>query len=326
MLADSLHYLQCIICNSSHLILESPKSEEGKGVSITCRGCEKKYRVVNSIPRFVEDEQYAQSFGFEWNIHKITQYDSYHGKNLSEQRFCKETEWERDLSGQVIIEAGCGSGRFTEWALKTGAHVLSFDLSNAVEANMKSNGKHPNLFILQADIFKLPFKEQIADKLFCFGVLQHTPDPQMALYSLIPLVKRNGGEIVFDIYNKRFHTKYLIRPFTKSLSPEVLYKLCRHWIDFMWPIASALRKISPKYGPKINWQLMIADYSREGIPHEKLKEWSYLDTFDMLSPKYDIPASLKEVKGWLTQLRKKEKIKDFTVKYGYNGIQGKIYK
>jgi SAM-dependent methyltransferase len=300
--------------------------EKEKEIYLECKNCKKRYMIVNSIPRFVENEKYAASFGFEWNIHKMTQYDSYYGKNLSERRFFEETEWDRNLLGEIIIEVGCGSGRFTEWALKTGATVLSFDLSNAVEANMENNGSHHNLFLFQADLFKLPIKKGVADKLFCFGMLQHTPDPKKALYTLIPFVKERCGEIVFDIYNKRFHTKYLIRPITKRLPPRVLYKLCKTWINLMWPVASALRKISPKHGPKINWQLMIADYSREGIPHDMLKEWSYLDTFDMLSPRFDIPASLEEVESWLIQQKKEGRIKDFTVKYGYNGIQGKIYR
>jgi hypothetical protein len=29
-----------------------------------------------------------------------------------------------------------------------------------------------------------------------------------------------------------------------------------------------------------------------------LKEWSYLDTFDMLAPRYDRPATLKTFRRW----------------------------
>jgi len=284
------------------------------------------YEIIHSIPRFVNTESYTHSFGKQWQIHPLTQYDIRSRVKLSEERFFKETGWDRDLSQQIIIEAGCGSGRFTEWVLSTGATVLSFDLSKSVEVNQRNNGHHPNLFIVQGDIFNIPFKNGIADKLFCFGVLQHTPSPKKALYSLIPFVKENGGEIVFDIYRRKFHTKYLLRPFSKRLPPNLLYKLCKYWIDLMWPLASFLRKEFPKYGSKINWNLMIADHSHEGIPEDQLKEWSYLDTFDMLSPLYDIPATFKEVETWLMELKQLGKIKDFHLKYGYNGIQGKIFR
>ena len=315
--------MRCIHCDADNsLVVQGPTIAN----MIQCQNCKTSYNVINSIPRFVSGESYCRSFSVEWTIHKVTQYDRYYGRKLSEERFFKETGWDRNLSEQIIIEAGCGSGRFTEWALSTGATVLSFDLSQAVEVNKENNGNHPNLFIVQADISNIPFRKGMADKLFCFGILQHTPSPKKALYSLIPFIKDKGGEIVFDIYRKTFHTKYLVRPFTKWIAPHVLYRLCKSWIDLMWPMASFLRRMSPQYGPKVNWQLMIADHSREGIPKDKLKEWSYLDTFDMLSPQYDIPATLKEVEGWMNHLRREDKIKSFTVKYGYNGIQGKIYK
>lgn len=320
---NALNYLRCIHCQGDHSL---SLTGNGDVKRLQCPNCKVFYQIIDSIPRFVDGEGYSKSFGIEWNIHKFTQYDKYYGRKLSEERFFKETQWQKNLSKQIIIEAGCGSGRFTEWALTTGATVLSFDLSNAVEVNKENNGNHPNLIIVQGDIFNIPFKKGIADKLFCFGVLQHTPNPKKALYSLIPFVKENGGEIVFDIYVRKFHTKYLIRPFTKRISPKILYMLCKNWIDLMWPIASLLRRISPKYGPRVNWQLMIADHSREGVPEDKLKEWSYLDTFDMLSPRYDIPATLGEVEGWLSALKREEKIKSFDLIYGYNGIQGKIYK
>ncbi len=318
-----LNYLRCIHCSGEEtLIIEGDQ----KSHIIRCRDCKASYPIINNIPRFVESEVYSKSFVFQWNTHSTTQFDQSSGLKLSEERFFKETGWNRDLSQQILIEAGCGSGRFTEWALSTGALVLSFDLSNAVEVNMRQNGSHPNLLLVQADLFNIPFKKEVADKLFCFGVLQHTPSPKKALYSLIPFVKKNGGEIVFDIYRKKIHMKYLIRPFAKRIPPQFLYRLCKNWIDMMWPIATMLRKLSPRYGPKINWNLMIADHSREGVPEEKLKEWSYLDTFDMLSPQFDKVATLNEVGRWLLELKKDGRIKDYTVQYGYNGIQGKIYR
>ena len=317
-----LNYLRCIRCDAEDSLGIQDDTETG----IFCKNCKASYRVIHSIPRLMHDEGYTHSFAVEWSRHQFTQYDHYYGKKLSEERFFNETGWDKDLSQQIIIEAGCGSGRFTEWALSTGAVVLSFDLSNAVEVNHRNNGDHPNLFLVQADLFNIPFKKGMADKLFCFGVLQHTPSPKNALYSLIPYVKENGGTIVFDIYLKKFHTKYFIRPFLKTVPPEILYKLCKNWVNSMWPLASILRKISPQYGPRLNWQLMIADHSREGVPKEKLREWSYLDTFDMLSPRYDRPATLREVEGWLEKLRRENEIKKFSLKYGYNGINGKIYR
>ena len=44
-------------------------------------------------------------------------------KFASRDRWEKLTGWRGDLSGQKILEAGCGAGRFTEIALDTGAEA-----------------------------------------------------------------------------------------------------------------------------------------------------------------------------------------------------------
>ena len=44
------------------------------------------YRIVNFIPRFVPLENYAQSFGFQWDLHRRTQYDDELGIDESRSR------------------------------------------------------------------------------------------------------------------------------------------------------------------------------------------------------------------------------------------------
>src|SRR6187397_1731582 len=49
--------------------------------------------------------------------------------------------------GRVVLEAGCGAGRFTELLLAGGARVVAFDLSRAVEANRENCGHWPEHFV-----------------------------------------------------------------------------------------------------------------------------------------------------------------------------------
>ncbi|MBU4036925.1 MAG: 2-polyprenyl-3-methyl-5-hydroxy-6-metoxy-1,4-benzoquinol methylase, partial [Proteobacteria bacterium] len=96
-----------------------------------------------------------------------------------------------------------------------------------------------------------------------------------------------------------FNTKHYIRPFTRKVNPEKLYTAVVKYIDFMWPLASLIRKIPKGHG--INWQLLIADYSSLGLSGKILKEWAYLDTFDMLAPKYDMHVREKTFKSWVKE-------------------------
>lgn len=230
MITENLQYLACPHCDGD-LEISSISQREGdiiKSGNLSCVICRKTCEIVNYIPRFVPTRNYASSFGLEWLKHSRTQYDSYSGIRDSETRFFDETRWSRDLRGQVILEVGSGSGRFTEQAASTGAFVISMDYSRAVEANHASNGTKPNVMIVQGDIYSMPFKKSLFDKLFCFGVLQHTPDVRKAFMSLPPFLKP-GGELVVDVYKKPLvpflSTKYYARQITKRMDPDRLYKL-----------------------------------------------------------------------------------------------------
>jgi ubiquinone/menaquinone biosynthesis C-methylase UbiE/uncharacterized protein YbaR (Trm112 family) len=301
----NLAHLNLLVCPDCHRDLCCTQSAQGTGQilidgTLACSGCAREFPVVGGVPRFVPRENYASGFGLEWTRHARTQYDSYCGLPLSQQRFFGQTQWPPDLRGETILEVGSGSGRFTEQAANTGATVVSLDYSYAVDANHASNGGRANVLIVQADVFAMPFRAASFDKVFCFGMLQHTPNPAKA-FATLPRVLRAGGSLCADIYKATLfraflHTKYYVRPFTRRMNPDRLYSAVCAWVNFMWPIASVIRRLPKGYA--INWRFMVADYSFLGLKGQLLKEWSYLDTFDMLAPRYDRPARIRTVRRW----------------------------
>jgi SAM-dependent methyltransferase len=305
-------------------VIENGKIKEGTLLETTSG---KKYPITNFIPRFVPLENYSDSFGLQWNIHNRTQYDETSQHDLSRTRFYEQTRWAKYLKNELILEAGSGSGRFSKYPVESGAMVISFDYSNAVEANYRSNGQMQNLLIVQASIYDMPFKKGSFDRVFCIGVLQHTPDPEASFYKLIEMIKPRGF-ICTDIYLKNFAKvfstpKYFVRLFTKGKPPEKLYRNIVRYVDFMWPLARLISKI-PKIGKMINWRLLVADYSQDlpNADEQTIKQWAYLDTMDMLSPAYDIPATKNAYYKW----HKKAHLEEIDVHYGYNGIEARARK
>ena len=174
---------------------------------------------------------------------------------------------------------------------------------------------------MQANIYEMPFERGFFDKVFCFGVLQHTPDPQASFKALVEMM-RPGAKLATDIYLKTFvryylNTRYWVRPFTRNMDSQKLYKLCERWINLMWPLARIFRHI-PKIGDAINWRLLVADPYPEmpDADDATLKEWALLDTFDMLSPTYDIPASPKTFQRWHEEMG----LEGIDVRLGPNGV------
>jgi len=302
-----LEHLKLMVCPDCHGRLDCEQQSapaENAGLlmdgMLTCSECAREYPVICGIPRFVPRENYASGFGLEWTKHARTQYDSYSGIPASEQRFFGQTHWPRDLRGELVLEVGGGSGRFTEQAANTGATVVSLDYSYAVDANYASNGSRRNVLVIQADVFAMPFRPGTFDRLFCFGMLQHTPSPSRAFLAL-PRVLKSGGVLCADIYKVALirtilQTKYWVRPFTRNMNPDRLYARVKSWVNFMWPLASVIRRLPKGYA--VNWRLLVADYSFLGLTGDMLKEWAYLDTFDMLAPRYDRPATLGTFRQW----------------------------
>lgn len=155
--------------------------------------CGHSYPIIRGIPRFVSMRNYCDNFGNQWNIFPKTQLDSFTGFNHSETRLarCLRGNLAR-LKGKKVLEAGSGTGRFTEILLKYGAIVHSFDYSNAVEVNATNNGHHENLVLVQADIRKMPFSKASYDYVICLGVLQHTPNVEESIKCLWEMVRPGG--------------------------------------------------------------------------------------------------------------------------------------
>ena len=294
------------------------------------RATGKEFQIINSIPRFLDSaSNYSDNFGLQWNKFKKTQFDSHTGLPLTSDRFWQNTKWTKDeLKGKIILEAGCGAGRFTEILLSTGATVVSFDLSNAVEANFENNNSKGDLLIFQGDIYKIPFPNNYFDFVFCYGVLQHTPDPDESYKQIFGKLKP-CGKISIDYYLRFLHPtpwstpKYFWRPIAKKMSPQKLLSLIKFYIPLWLPVDTMLRKI-PRFGNRIVAILRIPcwNYLGIGLSYSQRKQWAILDTFDALAPAYDFPKTLEEVKKMIGNDNNASE----EVFYGSNGVVANVTK
>lgn len=323
MKASDLSHFRCPACAVGELNIGSPAVAVATGdlreATLHCGACGAGYATRDGIPRFVSSENYAASFGYQWNKHQQTQLDSCSGMSLSSDRLFSVSGWPERMEGSRILEAGSGAGRFTEVLLKTGAEVYSFDYSSAVDANRQNNGTHQNLHLFQGDIFKIPLAPASFDKVICLGVLQHTPDPELAFQSLARFV-RPGGELVVDVYRNNLasllHWKYVLRPLTRRMDQQRLYQVIERVVPPLIPVSSFLRDRFGRAGMRL---IPILQFAHWGLPPELNSKWAILDTFDMYSPAHDHPQSLKTVRAWYSRAG----FAQTTVKPGPNGIVAK---
>jgi 2-polyprenyl-3-methyl-5-hydroxy-6-metoxy-1,4-benzoquinol methylase len=287
--------IECLECKSKLAPLDG---------QYRCEQCGIGYPVFNDVLRFVSAENYAGSFGFQWNRFEKTQIDSSIKTNRSESRFLDETLWDSNvLNGKYVLDAGCGAGRFSEIALKFGANLIAVDFSSAVDTAFK-NLKSDSKLVIQADLSHLPIKSNSFDYIYCIGVLQHTKDPESIVRELIRCLKPNG-ELTLTFYeNSSWHvmlySKYLIRPLTKRIPSHLLLKFLIKTSVIWFPVTSWLFKLPQPISRVFRFVIPIANYVEYeyGSREDALSE-AILDTFDMLSPAYDRPIKKSTILKWI---------------------------
>lgn len=295
------------------------------------RVSKQEYPIVNSILRLVDpSENYTKSFGYQWNKYKYSQLDSHSKLNLSYERFYTNTKWTpEELYNKRVLEVGSGAGRFTEILLKTGAHVVSFDYSTAVEANHQTHGHHKNLFLFQGDLYKIPFPDNYFDYVFCYGVLQHTPDPGLAFNCIFDKLKK-FGKISIDYYLNPEHPtvwttpKYFWRPLTTKIKPQILLAIIKIYIFFWLPFDTLLKKLPFGLGYRILARIPLPcyNYLSSGLTYKQRLEWAILDTFDALSANYDYPKTKREFEIMVSSVINSE----CEIFFGSNGLVANIIK
>jgi SAM-dependent methyltransferase len=306
MTPDVLPLLVCPVCQAP-LTLAADVKQGGRvdSGSLDCASCGRRVPIVRGIPRFESSDNYATSFGLQWTTFRATQLDSHVGLPISHDRFFRQSRWSAaELAGKRVLDIGCGAGRFAEVALAAGARVVAIDYSAAVDACLANLGANERLTVIQANVFQLPIKPGSFDYVYCFGVLQHTPDPHAAVLAMSAPLKR-GGKLALDLYPRQawnlLWPKYWVRPVTRRLQPERLFGIVSWLVPKLLPIGRTLAAV-PVLGRRLRYVLPLTMYYQVfPFTSQQHREWAILDTFDMLASRHDHPQTAAAVRKWLAE-------------------------
>lgn len=288
-------------CPSHASRLTLPPAMRGRGVpwpdgELTCEaGC--RFPVTGGLPRFTKRDHYANAFGLQWRRYQRTQLDSFTGLTITRDRLEAALGMPlRELAGKRVLECGAGAGRFTEHLIAHAGELVSLDLSDAVDANLRNCGGGPRPYrLVQADMNRTPLPRRAFDVVLCLGVLQHTPSPEASIASLAEHVA-TGGILVID--------HYASRPLISALG---------QYLTLGFPLREVLRRVEPETGLRATIALSrLGDPVRKrtaryplldlavsrlvptasyygkfpGLSDEQTREWNELDTHDGLTDWY----------------------------------------
>lgn len=105
------------------------------------------------------------------------------------------------LDGRKVLDAGCGTGHFSKWALDRGARVVSLDVGvNLLNEARKKGIPQP----VAGDVTQLPFPDATFEVVISSECIEHTPSPELAVSEMIRVL-RPGGGLAITCPNRFWH-------------------------------------------------------------------------------------------------------------------------
>lgn len=142
----------------------------------------------------------------------------HYGKAIAEKRAtpewgivrkARETHWDEFFSvngTHAVLDAGCGLGDYTVYALRSGARVWAFDYTPemviATRDRISENGlKAEGLYV--GSVTDIPHEDRSFDIVFCLAVLDHLPlRERLQARSELYRVLKPGGFLYLDVPNR----------------------------------------------------------------------------------------------------------------------------
>jgi 2-polyprenyl-3-methyl-5-hydroxy-6-metoxy-1,4-benzoquinol methylase len=261
------------------------------------------FPIRNDIPRFTKDVSYSSgNFSSLREKHAKLQIDSENGTTHRMDTMLYRTQWPADFfKNKFVLECGCGAGPDTEVLVRLGAKVVAVDIAGVdiAKENLKNSD---NVQFVQDSIDNLHLKPKSFDIVFCHRVLQHTPNPEKTMNHILQFVKDDGAAFVHSYSSSRYQTwrwKYFLRPVTKFLPSELLYKIIKLYSRPAFHFTNLTNRF--KAGEVFNhFFVPFLNYRKSnallGKSDEYIIEYGVHDTFDALSPRYDRPLSAKKMR------------------------------
>ncbi|MGA9543864.1 MAG: class I SAM-dependent methyltransferase [Candidatus Sulfotelmatobacter sp.] len=274
--------LRCTACGS---LLEQEEKAFG------CASCGKTFPSVRGVLRFVDAQNYADSFGYQWQEFSRTQLLP----DFAEINFRMKTGLSvEELRGKLVLDVGCGMGRFAEVATRWGAKVVGVDLSAAAEVAAR-NLADRDFAAFQADVLALPFAPETFDCIYSIGVLHHTPDCEKAFKNL-PQYLKPGGTLAVWLYSGynhwyRFSDQY--RKITHRVPIRKLHSFLRVAVPCLYWFDRGLRAVPVVGRPLAGIVNHVFPVSRSRNPGVRV-----LDTLDWYSPQYQSKHTYEQVFRW----------------------------
>lgn len=306
-----LRILACPACGGElrfSTLAAMPRNDDVEHGGLGCAGCGREYPIRDGIPRLRPPEDVPadalktrESFGWEWL--------RYPGSRPGDEAvFLEETMIPREeFAGKLVLDAGCGMGRYSAVALSLGAEVVAVDMSDSLIRVAEAARDNPRLHPVEGDLLRPPFRKEVFDLAYSQGVLHHTADTRAAFKAVAALVKRRGLLSVW-LYGKAGRFSDFS---TNPLKPEREF-IARHrrlaWglVIVRHVFSDLVRSLTTRLPVPVTYALCYPLTVLGAVPGLKYLTFSVdpdfqarlIENFDWVSPPYQWHHTKEELSRW----------------------------
>jgi len=235
-------------------------------------------------------------YGLQWNRYRIVRVE----EDLATFLFkigLKST----DLDEKLVLDGGCGMGRYARVAASLGASVVGMDLSQAAMAAQDMTSEFArHVQIIRGDLLRPPLPDNTFDLVYSIGVLDHTPDPRAAFLELAKAVKP-GGRFAIWVYQKQSPVVERIMAAHRAVAKRLPVALVERLSRWSVPVGGLKRRLMGSPNRLIQRGGVALHALTIGVSMHPDPEVRACDTLDWYAPRFVSHHTPDEVRGWFAE-------------------------
>lgn len=119
----------------------------------------------------------------------------------------------RPRKTDVVLDAAAGSGEFSKLLVSRVKHLTLVDLSDEMVGMLQKRfSRNKKVEVIKSDVTNLDLPGNHFDLVFFNSALHHIKDKRKAISELFRVLKRGGGLIIFDAFDRRSFLERLVYP------------------------------------------------------------------------------------------------------------------
>lgn len=240
-----------------------------------------------------QQDRTKELYDLQWNRYRIIRTEE------DEATLRLKTGMEpHEFEGLLILDGGCGMGRYARIAAGWGGTVVGMDLSlAAVAAQEMTLSFAQRVQIIRGDLLRVPLPDDTFDLVYSIGVLDHTPDPRRAFLQLARSV-RPGGRLAVWVYQVQSPIVERIMKIHRAIARRLPVGVVERLSRWSVPIGGLKRRLMQSRRRIVERLGVVLHALTIGVSMHPDPEVRACDTLDWYAPEFVSHHTPEEVESW----------------------------